>query len=149
MQLSQDPSAVSDVFWDIQTQWPPKGALVVEVNGGDAQHTRTFLPAQLVCQPLILRSCADTRKDATDGPVDLTPLVRAGSNTLRLIQLRDTSESVFVVHAGAPPNAETALLAAPDDQAREWEAFVARASTGHGAIAATPPARMAITVPPV
>lgn len=100
-------------------------------------------PSSARCQ---LCSCADTRKDAANGPVDLTSHIRAGSNTLRLIQLRDTSGWVLVVHAGMPPNAEAAPFAAPGDKAREWEAFVARASTRHGAIVAAPPAQMAMAV---
>lgn len=49
MHALRDPSAISDAFWNIQTRWPPKGALIVQVNDGDAQYARTFLPAQLVC----------------------------------------------------------------------------------------------------
>ena len=80
--------------------------------------------------------------------MDLTAHVRAGTNTLRLIQLRDTSGWMFVVHAGVPPDVEVPC-AESGDGAREWEAFVARASAGHGAIVATPPAPMAMAVAPV
>ena len=147
MHVLRDPGAISDAFWNIQTQWPPKGGLIVEVNGGDALYAHTFFPAQLVCflclDALPRRSRTDMTwtKGATDGPLELTSHVRAGTNTLRLIQLRDTSEWVYAVHAGAPPPmdvAPDAAAAAAGDGAREWEAFVARASARHGAIVATP-----------
>ncbi|KAH9928355.1 uncharacterized protein B0H18DRAFT_1000931 [Fomitopsis serialis] len=128
---SAQPDAVSDALKSIPTQWPPKGTLVIEVNGSDAKHARTFLPTHL---------------DAIGGAVDLTAHIRPGANTVRLIQLRDLSEWVFVVHAGAPSDDERAEFAVPGTDAREWAAFVARASANHGAIESTP---MAMTVSPV
>ena len=103
-------------------------------------------PASRCCHSVLALT---RRKDTADGPVNLTSHIRAGTNTLRFIQLRDTSGWVFVVHAGVPPNAEATPSIAVGDGAREWEAFVARASGRHGAIVATARAPMAMAIAPV
>ncbi|KAH9831646.1 uncharacterized protein C8Q71DRAFT_687822, partial [Rhodofomes roseus] len=92
---SASPSAMTDALRNIPTQWPPKGALVVDVNG-------VGQPAVLPVSNLSLTSC----KDAAGGAVDITPHIRPGANTVRLIQLRDLSEWVFVVHACTPSDDE-------------------------------------------
>lgn len=61
-----------------------------------------------------------------NGPLDITAHIHAGENVLRLIQLRDTSDHVFVVHAAIPSRVERRRFAAIDARSRQWLQFLNR-----------------------
>ncbi|KZT01527.1 uncharacterized protein LAESUDRAFT_763652 [Laetiporus sulphureus 93-53] len=107
------PAEVVAMLWNIDTSWPAPGTLVIEVNPADGRTARTYLPADL---------------GQNMGHLDITADLRPGTNMIRLIQLRDTSERVFVVHASIPDLAERRLYAELGVRTQEWSAYIARAS---------------------
>ncbi|KAI0671819.1 hypothetical protein C8Q78DRAFT_972876 [Trametes maxima] len=73
-------------MWNIKTEWPLRGTLVVQADGDCAGNP--WIP------------------DQDSGPLDITHAIVRGMNTLRLIQLADMSSKLFVLHAAEPSEAE-------------------------------------------
>lgn len=105
------PAEVAAALWRIPTSWPAKGTLVIEANPGHSVSSHAFLPSVL---------------GEINGPLDITAHIHAGENVLRLIQLRDTSDHVFVVHAAIPSRVERRRFAAIDARSRQWLQFLNR-----------------------
>ncbi|KAF7796447.1 hypothetical protein EIP86_007624 [Pleurotus ostreatoroseus] len=74
----------------IPTTWPAPGKLIVQL-GTDSTTPAVWYPG---------------REDLKDTPIDLSPHVRPGRNSARVIQLSDASDKFFVLCAGIPSNDE-------------------------------------------
>lgn len=62
-----------------------------------------------------------------DGPLDVTVAIRPGYNTVRVIQLIDLSEFMFVLHA-APDEVINDSGTPKRAMEREWTSYIARMS---------------------
>ncbi|KAF5372756.1 hypothetical protein D9615_010108 [Tricholomella constricta] len=71
----------------IKTEWPPQGSLIVQMNPAE-RHGRTWLP---------------THMGPVSPPLDLTDSLCEGPNVVRLIQLDDMADKIFVLHAATTP----------------------------------------------
>jgi len=82
-----DPAAsqelVTDAMRQIQTVWPPKGKVIIEMNPS-GNVGRSWLPQDL---------------DPAGPPLELTEHIRPGQNSIRLIHLGDLSGHTFLLHA--------------------------------------------------
>ncbi|KAI9509828.1 hypothetical protein F5148DRAFT_1184714, partial [Russula earlei] len=82
---------------DLQPQWPEDGNLVLQLNAGHPEEQTWFPP------------------DISSGTrLDVSSAIRAGTNSLRIMQFRSMADVVLVVYASPP---------APDvlSAAFEWE----------------------------
>ncbi|KAI0775125.1 hypothetical protein BD413DRAFT_294200 [Trametes elegans] len=79
-------------IWDLKTEWPTRGTLVVK-SGTDAQGDSWF-------------------PDPDSGPLDITSAIVPGTNSFRLIQLKDMSDRLFVFHATEPTDEERRAVGA-------------------------------------
>ncbi|KAI0342637.1 hypothetical protein BDW22DRAFT_126613 [Trametopsis cervina] len=95
-QAGSSAEQFANALRDVPTEWPQRGKLMVETNAGQPSH-HIFLPQQMGPQ---------------DGPLDITPVIQSGTNTIRLIQLGDLSDRLFILFAREP--LETDL---------KWQAF--------------------------
>ncbi|KIP03497.1 hypothetical protein PHLGIDRAFT_20230 [Phlebiopsis gigantea 11061_1 CR5-6] len=84
------PEEFASAMWNVQTKWPRRGQLLLEVNG-ETDTPGSWIPKQL---------------GPEDGPVDLTPHIVPGINTIRIIQLAAQTDRIFIVYAGSPPEDE-------------------------------------------
>jgi hypothetical protein len=93
--LPATPADIANAMWSIETQWPSRGKLVVEVNSRRKWGRSLF-----------------GRDLAPNGPpVDVTSCVRPGRNVVRFMQLGDLSQCMFVLHASeAARDSPEALL---------------------------------------
>jgi len=107
------PESVATSLWNISTTWPPVGSLLVEVNPGHSYSSRIFLPLDMT---------------PNTGPLDISAFICPGENRIRLVQLRELSAFVFVVHAGAPTAEERRHFAARAAEAQKWTKFLSKAS---------------------
>ncbi|KAI0071966.1 hypothetical protein K474DRAFT_1668384 [Panus rudis PR-1116 ss-1] len=78
-------------LWNIQTQWPELGSLIIEHIVENGETTRRWFPREL--RP-------------TDGPLEISGSLRPGINTIRFIQLDDLHDRVFILHATRPTEEE-------------------------------------------
>jgi hypothetical protein len=93
------PQAFALALRNLQPQWPDDGSLVLQLNAGQPGEKTWFL------------------SDMSDGmPLDVSGAICEGTNSLRIMQLKNMADIVFAVYA-APPTPK--LLAS----ALEWERF--------------------------
>ncbi|KAF8071796.1 hypothetical protein FPV67DRAFT_897889 [Lyophyllum atratum] len=78
----------------LKPEWPPQGSLVVQVNPTE-RHGRSWLPLEMYPRSPAL---------------DLTDFIREGRNVIKLIQLTDMADKMFVLHA-MPSSADNEELA--------------------------------------
>ncbi|CCM01908.1 uncharacterized protein FIBRA_03979 [Fibroporia radiculosa] len=119
LEVTASPREVADAMWNIGTRWPIQGTIVVEVNPGHSGGSHAFLPQSL---------------GPNDGALDVTAYVHAGLNTVRVIQLRDTSPYVFVIHATVPSAEEKLRTERVLSETQDWTLFLSRA-LGNSALA--------------
>ncbi|KAL0954381.1 hypothetical protein HGRIS_003366 [Hohenbuehelia grisea] len=77
------PEEVASSVSKIPSRWPGLGTLIVELNP-EKSWAQRWLGRHLALHP---------------GGLDVTSFVRAGQNTMRLIQLGDHSSNIYVLHA--------------------------------------------------
>ncbi|KAH9998837.1 hypothetical protein BJV74DRAFT_883095 [Russula compacta] len=100
--LSQSPGGITPraftlALRDLQPQWPDDGSLVLQLNVGQSGE-QTWFPS-----------------DMSGGtPLDVSGAVCAGTNSLRILQLKNMADLVFAMYAIPPP---PGIIAA----ALEWE----------------------------
>ncbi|KAK0469596.1 uncharacterized protein EV420DRAFT_1495543 [Desarmillaria tabescens] len=113
-EISQEPKTLTDALWSIQTEWPGRGSLIIEINPGKPTG-KVFFPGD---DPV--RDPAMTFLDITDpkscqrnihNPLEITHTIREGVNTIRFIQLADMDKSFFLLasHRDIPTLDLTAL----------------------------------------
>ncbi|EMD33873.1 hypothetical protein CERSUDRAFT_117397 [Gelatoporia subvermispora B] len=107
---SAPPELVARHVWDAGIQWPQRGTLLVTMNPGDPDISRTFYPEDL------------------EGPLDVTQSIRHGTNTVRILQLADVSGHTFILHAGVPTDEDKRRWDTAAKDSRDWTSFVAKAS---------------------
>jgi hypothetical protein len=92
--------AVTDEMRKIETLWPPKGKIIIEVNAGD-NVGRSWLPRDLVSAHDWLRNqgLIDNTQDPAAPPLELTEYIRVGKNNVRLLHLGDISSHTFLLYA--------------------------------------------------
>ncbi|OJT06651.1 hypothetical protein TRAPUB_2509 [Trametes pubescens] len=73
-------------LWDIETEWPPSGTLVIRTDADCVGNP--WMPAP------------------NSGPLDITAAIKPGTNKFDLIQLADMSSKLFVFHAAEPSEEE-------------------------------------------
>ncbi|KAL6301389.1 hypothetical protein BKA93DRAFT_469833 [Sparassis latifolia] len=108
------PRDVAQMLWDIPTAWPQPGTLIVEMNESHPRGAHVWFSEDM---------------GPTNGPLDLTACLHAGRNTVRLLQLGDMSDRLFVVHAAFPSSEERDRAAKRCAGNRDWADFFAKAST--------------------
>ncbi|KAH9972171.1 hypothetical protein BGW80DRAFT_1316915 [Lactifluus volemus] len=100
--VSQSPGGISPQAFalalrDLRPKWPDDGSLVLLVDAGQPGE-QSWLTSDM----------------SADKPLDITDVVREGTNSLRIVQLKNMVDVVFAIYA-APPTPEDL------DAAREWE----------------------------
>lgn len=102
--LSQSPGGITPQTFalalrDLPPQWPEDGSLVLQLNAGQPRERTWFL------------------SDMSSGkPLDVSSAICEGTNSLRIMQLKNMADIVFAIYA-APPTPETLATAL------EWEKF--------------------------
>lgn len=81
---------ITKVMASVPTEWPTPGTLIVDVNVGREGEQMWF---------------ADSMGEGSP-PLDASPFIQPGANYLRVVQLADLSDRLFVVHAAPPSAAE-------------------------------------------
>ncbi|KAI0367950.1 hypothetical protein BV20DRAFT_1037341 [Pilatotrama ljubarskyi] len=91
---NMSPSATREdivaAMWNIKTEWPPAGTLVVQTDPPGS----SWVPGH------------------DSGPLELTHAIKRGMNRFRLIQLTDMSNKLFVIHATEPSAEERKAVGA-------------------------------------
>ncbi|KAG6830859.1 hypothetical protein H0H92_014224 [Tricholoma furcatifolium] len=106
---SLDVKALSSAVEGVQTVWPEQGSLLVQMNPTKT-HSRSWLPNHM----------------GPDSPaLDVTESVREGTNVLRLIQLDDMKNKVFILRAVLCPSDEqpTYWDVDPSELSAHWAAW--------------------------
>lgn len=105
------PQDVATAVSNINTEWPYQGTLIVEVNSHKS-FGKTWLPRRLT---------------QNHPPLDVTGCIGEGTNVVRLIQLTDLADKIFVLHA-MPSSTEPPNSAAADWEIVDWAEHVENAS---------------------
>ncbi|KZP23857.1 hypothetical protein FIBSPDRAFT_930341 [Athelia psychrophila] len=117
------PQVLANAMWNIKTQWPPSGSLIIQMKIGNTW-SRSWLPEAL---------------GSDMPPLDVTAYIRPGTNHLRFIHLGDLSAYTFLIHSAPatlskikpPPNLDAIPPISPapitSDQKRidsEWDEYL-------------------------
>lgn len=93
---SQEPKAVADALWKMQTEWPEQGSLIIEINPGQPVG-KVFFPGD--------------HSNNIHEPLEVTHTIQEGVNTIRFVQLAGMHKSFFLLasHREIPTLDLTAL----------------------------------------
>ncbi|KAI9463297.1 hypothetical protein BJY52DRAFT_1350674 [Lactarius psammicola] len=104
-QGNMTPQAFALALHDLQPQWPDDGTLVLQMNADQPGEQSWFA------------------YDMSAGKsLDVSSAVLLGTNTLRILQLRNMAELVFVLYA-TPPTAEMLAAAIESERQRKIYSF--------------------------
>lgn len=79
---SQEPKAVADALWKMQTEWPEQGSLIIEINPGKPVG-KVFFPGE--------------HPNNKHDPLEVTHTIQEGVNTIRFVQLTGMHKSFFLL----------------------------------------------------
>jgi len=118
---SMTPQAFSLSLHVLQPQWPNDGTLVVQLNAGQPEERSWFTSDLVRFSYFCLRRRELIAMQPTGKSLDVSSAISAGMNSLRILQLRNMAELVFVLYA-APPTGE--MLAAAIDLERQHKMYL-------------------------
>ncbi|KAG7451326.1 uncharacterized protein BT62DRAFT_927002 [Guyanagaster necrorhizus] len=81
IESSQEPKAVASALWNMQTEWPEQGSLIIEINPGKTTG-RVLFPGDL---------------SNIHNPLEITHAIQKGINTIRFVQLTGMQKSFFLL----------------------------------------------------
>ena len=112
---SMTPQAFALALHDLQPQWPSDGSLVLQLNAGQTGE-QSWCASDMVCRSsVVLLAWLQTDHQQLAGKsLDVSGAILTGTNSLRVLQLRNMADLVFVLYATLP----TAEMQAA---AIEWE----------------------------
>ncbi len=97
---SQEPKAVADALWKMQTEWPEQGSLIIEINPGKPVGKVFFPGEHPVSVPVTtFRNISDPRscQNNIHDPLEVTHAIQEGVNTIRFVQLTGMYKSFFLL----------------------------------------------------
>jgi hypothetical protein len=128
-----DPAASQEVVTDamrkIQTVWPPKGKIIIEMNPNE-NVGKSWLDLVSTYRWIRKHELIVVIQDPAAPPLELTEHIRLGQNGIRLIHLGDLSGHTFLLHATeARPSllpAQTKPISTQQLVDSDWDNYMTR-----------------------
>ncbi|KAK0204954.1 hypothetical protein DFS33DRAFT_716856 [Desarmillaria ectypa] len=99
-ETSQEPKTIADALWNMQTEWPEQGSLIIEINPGKTTGKVFFPGDDPVSDPvMIVHNIPDPKSCQSNihNPLEITHTIQEGVNTIRFIQLTGMQKYFFLL----------------------------------------------------
>ena len=118
---SLTPQAFALALQNLQPQWPSDGNLVLQLNAGQPGE-QSWFASDMVCRSsfVSLAGSQTDRHQSAGKSLDVSGAVLAGTNSLRILQLRNMTELVFALYAALPT---TEMQAAAIEMERQRKTY--------------------------
>jgi hypothetical protein len=117
------PQAFALALQNLQPQWPSDGNLVLQLNAGQPGE-QSWFTSDMVCRSsfVSLARSQTNRHQSAGKSLDVSGAILAGTNSLRILQLRNMAELVFALYA-ALPTAEMQTAAIEMERQRKMYSY--------------------------